>query len=106
MTGWDIRVVLHPLSLCGSTYSVQVAPPQYDLKLCRRGVKQIQIQIQIQILDFTYQRRMVPAFDGWQTSFAIPTYGHCHILRFITFGRMITVKLVKLEKSLVMTYSN
>ena len=43
MTGWDIRVVLHPLSLCGSTYSVQVALPQYDLKLCRWGVKQIQM---------------------------------------------------------------
>ena len=30
MTGWDIRVVLHPLSLYGSTYSVQVAMPEYD----------------------------------------------------------------------------
>ena len=38
-----------------------------------------------QVLDFTHQRRIVPAFGGWQTSFAIPTYGHCHILRFYYF---------------------
>ena len=37
------------------------------------------------VLDFTHQRRFVLAFGGWQTSFAIPTYGHCHILRFYYF---------------------
>ena len=36
-TGWYI--VLHPLSLCGSTYSAQVAPPQYDLNCVQRALK-------------------------------------------------------------------
>ena len=37
------------------------------------------------VLDFTHQRRIVLAFGGWQTSFAIPTHEHCYILRFYYF---------------------